>query len=350
MKPSIQKATYILLFLVLSTIILMNAGSVLKPFAFALIAVSIYLKPAQWVERSGVSRAWSIFIVMFCGSAIILVFGYFISRETVEVMTSLKSELNIDQPSQAIADKINEKVPNEWVHLDKQEVTDSVKKWMGDVGVPFIGDTFKSTGYILSNGVLTLIYTFFILLYRKGIAEAISNLGSMSSLSKSNDVLRKIIGTGQKYITGLGMLILLLSTLYATTFWLFGLDYPVVFAVVAATLAVIPYVGTTLGASLPVIYAYLYYDNHFIALGLIVAIMGIQMLEGNILTPKIVGGNMKLNPLVSLMAVVIGNFIWGLAGMILFLPLMAMIKIILEHTQSLKPIADLSGQNLEKTD
>ena len=350
MKPSLEKITFVLLFLVLSTIILIYAGPILKPFAFALIAVSIYHKPAAKIESFGVSRFWSVFLTMVVGSVIVVLVGYLVSRETVQVMSTLKSELNVEKPSETIAKSINEIAPGNFINLTRDEVSAGIKKWLGDSGLPFLGNTFKSTGFIISNALLSFIYTFFLLLYRRGIAEVISNLGSRTFSKRVNELIPRIINTGKHYITGLGILILILAILYGITFSLFGLDYAIVFAIVAALLAIIPYIGTTLGASLPVIYAYLTYDNHFIALGLIASIMLIQTIEGNFLTPKIVGGNMKLNPFASLVAVIVGNFIWGLAGMILFLPLVAMSKIIWDNTDSLKALAYLSGEEITETD
>lgn len=348
MKLSIQKGAYILLFIVLATIVAVYAGNILKPIVFAFIAATIYLKPARWIEKRGMNRVGSVFLVILLGTLLFAGFGFLLTKETVAVMTTLKSELNIDQPSETIAEGINAQMPDDWINLTKKQVSDTSRKWLGDVGVPFISNTFKSTGYILSSVILSMIYTFFILIYRRGIIDAISSSSSRSSSSNRTKLVQKIITTGQQYISGLGMLILLLSILYGITFWLFGIDYPIVFAIVAATLAIIPYIGTTLGASLPVIYTYLTYDNYYIALGLVACIIAIQMLEGNLLTPKIVGGNMKLNPLASLMAVVLGNFVWGLAGMVLFLPLAAMLKVIFEEIDDLKPIAKLSGQDLIK--
>ncbi|OEK02915.1 hypothetical protein BFP97_15895 [Roseivirga sp. 4D4] len=348
MKLSIQKATYILLFVIASAMIAIHAGNILKPMVFAVLAATIYLKPAQWIEKRGLGRAASVLLTLLLGTVILTGFGYLLANETVQVMTTLKTELNIDKPSQVIAEELNSQLNSEWLYLDKNEVSDTFRKWLGDVGVPFISNTFKSTGYIISNAALSMIYTFFILLYRRGIVESILKIWSNSEESDQSIIINRILKTGQQYVGGLAALIVLLSILYAITFWAFGLEYAIVFAVIAATLAVIPYIGTTLGASLPVVYAYLSYENHYIALGLIACIMTIQMLEGNFLTPKIVGGSMKLNPFVSLLAVVFGNFIWGLAGMILFLPLAAMLKIVLMETNSLHPIGELMGQNLIK--
>ncbi len=346
MKLSIQKVSFILMFIVLSAVIMIEAGVIIKPLAFAFLAASIFLKPVRWLEKKGMGRIWSALTAMLTGSLIIGVFGFFLASETIQVMTTLKSELNVEQPSQAIANKINENLPVSQLHLSKDEVAGTFRKMLSDVGVPLISDTFKSTSYIMTNGLLSLIYTFLILLYRQGIVRVIMQIGSSTFSEKSAGLLRKILKTGQQYLSGLGIVIIILAVLYGLVFRAFGLDYPIVFAVVAATLAVIPYIGTTLGASLPIIYAFLSYDNHYIALGLIASILAIQLLEGNLLTPKVIGGNMELNPLASLFAVVAGNFIWGLAGMVLFLPLAAMLRIVFEHNKSFKPLADLAGKDL----
>lgn len=346
MKLSIQKASFILLFIVLSAVILIEAGVLIKPLAFAFLAASVFLKPVRWLEKKGMGRVWAALVAMVSGSLLIGVLGFFLVSETVEVMTTLKTELKVEQPSQAIANEINKNLPASQMHLTKDEVAGTFRKMLSDVGMPLISDTFKSTSYLVSNALLALIYIFLILIYRQGIVKVIAQIGSRAFSEKSATLLHKILKTGQQYLGGLGILITILAVLYGLVFRAFGLDYPIVFAVVAATLAVIPYIGTTLGASLPVIYAFLSYDNHYIALGLIASILIIQLLEGNLLTPKIVGGNMELNPLASLFAVVAGNFIWGLAGMVLFLPLAAMVRIVFEHNKSLKPLAELAGKDL----
>ncbi|GAB5522372.1 MAG: AI-2E family transporter [Roseivirga sp.] len=348
MKLSIQKAAFILLFIVLSAVIMIEAGVIIKPLAFALLATSIFLKPVRWLEKKGIGRIWSALIAMITGSLIIAVFGFFLTSETIEVMTTLKSELNVEEPSQAIANEINKKLPGNTMNFTKDEVAATFRKMLSDVGMPLISNTFKSTSYFVSNGLLALVYTFLILLYRQGIVRTVTQVGSSAFSEKSASLLHKMLKTGQQYLSGLGIVIVILAVLYGLIFKAFGLDYPLVFAAVAACLAVIPYIGTTLGASLPVIYAFLSYDNHYIALGLIASILAVQLLEGNLLTPKVVGGNMELNPLASLIAVVAGNFIWGLAGMVLFLPLAAMMRIAFAHSHGLKPLAELAGKELTK--
>lgn len=347
MNWTLQKTATLLVLIAVLGFIMIEAAIVLKPMAFSLLLASVFLWPVQKLEQKGVKSFWAVGLTMLTGSLLFVGFIYFLSVETVQAMSSIKTDMNV-QSSEEIMSSIQQKLPGDYFQMDKTEATGTLRKWMGDFGIPFISNTFKSTGYILTNGLLAFIYTFLILLYRSGIKQVLVRVKFEKLEEKTETILRKIVHTGQQYVRGLALLVLSLTILYAITFWLFGVDYPLVFATVAASLAIIPYVGTTLGASLPVIYAYLTYDNSLIALGLAISIVVIQTLEGNILTPKIVGGSMKLNPLSALVAVVLGNFIWGLAGMIVFLPLAAMMRVVFDQSRGLRSLADLSGQKITK--
>ncbi|MGW8123099.1 AI-2E family transporter [Roseivirga echinicomitans] len=346
MKVSLQKTAYALIILVLGVLILKQGGFLFIPLAFAFIGVSFYIRPVQWLASKGFNSFWSIFTPLITGTVIMFFVGYFMVSQMVQVAKSMDSDVNIENASGKIAELFNDKVPAGMMSIDAKEVSEKLKTFVGDFGMPLIGDTFKTTGTVLANGVLAVVFTFLMLLYRRGIADVVTHLGTRTNAKEQSQLLLRLAKTGQQYMSGLGILIVILTTLYTITFYSFGLKYSLVFAFIAATLAIIPYIGTTIGASLPVIYAYVTYDNHFIALGLIGCIVIIQALEGNFLTPKIVGGSMKLNPMASLMALVIGNYIWGLAGMILFLPLAAMARIVAKQIEALKPLAELSGDKI----
>jgi predicted PurR-regulated permease PerM len=121
------------------------------------------------------------------------------------------------------------------------------------------------------------------------------------------------------------------------------------FGFLAAVLAIVPYVGTFIGAALPVLYALFYYDPIWMPISIALFFWLVQIIESNYLTPKIVGGNLKINAFTSILSILIGASVWGLAGMILFLPFAAMIKTVCEQYKSLKPIALLIGEENYQT-
>ncbi|MFW6226956.1 MAG: AI-2E family transporter, partial [Bacteroidota bacterium] len=134
---------------------------------------------------------------------------------------------------------------------------------------------------------------------------------------------------------------LILGALNGTGLWLIGLDYPFLFGYFAAFLAIIPYIGTFIGGLIPTTYAIIYTDSLWTPLMVVALYSGIQALEGNILTPKIVGSKVSINPLFALIALITGGFMWGIAGMILFIPSLAILKVIFDQVDSLKPYGAL---------
>jgi predicted PurR-regulated permease PerM len=119
----------------------------------------------------------------------------------------------------------------------------------------------------------------------------------------------------------------------------------------AALLALIPYAGTFIGSAIPVLYALVHYDSFWMPITIAIFFWLVQLVESNYLTPKIVGGNLKINALTSIISIIIGASIWGIAGMILFLPFAAMLKTVCEEYVELKPLALLIGdQNYNSTD
>jgi len=119
--------------------------------------------------------------------------------------------------------------------------------------------------------------------------------------------------------------------------WAIGIDFPFLFGYLAAVLTIIPYIGTTIGGMLPTFYALVTYDSLWMPISVIALYLTIQTIEGNILTPKIVGNKVSLNPLFALISLLVGGLLWGIAGMILFIPIMAIVKVIFDHIESLQP-------------
>ena len=143
------------------------------------------------------------------------------------------------------------------------------------------------------------------------------------------------------------VLIIILGLANSLGLWIIGVDSPFLFGFLAAAMSIIPYVGTTLGASIPVLYAFMSHDSLWIPFAVAVLFWVIQLIESNFLSPKIVGSSLQINALAAILSLLIGASVWGIAGMVLFLPFMAMLKVICEEYEPLKPIALLIGNQNE---
>ncbi len=106
----------------------------------------------------------------------------------------------------------------------------------------------------------------------------------------------------------------------------------------------IPYFGLSLGSLLPAAYTLVTQDNPLKALGVIGVFLFVQALEGNFITPYIVGAKVSINPLAAIIVLILWENVWGLPGLVLALPLTAIIKVIFDSVDSLKPYGFLIGE------
>ena len=152
------------------------------------------------------------------------------------------------------------------------------------------------------------------------------------------------------YIAGLSIVISIIAVLNTIGLVSIGLKYAVFMGVVSAILTIIPYIGIFIGGLLPFVVALLTKDS-LIYPALVIAIMGfVQFLEGNFITPKIIGSKVNVNPLAAIIALVIGAQIWGIVGMMLAIPMTGILKILFSHYDRLKPYAFLLQSESEETD
>ncbi|MDR7132280.1 putative PurR-regulated permease PerM [Algoriphagus sp. 4150] len=211
-----------------------------------------------------------------------------------------------------------------------------------------IGDFAMKTVGSLTGLVLIPVFMFFFLLYRNHLTNVIINIykDKDPELVKIRIVsLRKVI---LNYIVGVVKVMGILAILNITAFSLLGIKHAVFFGTLGAILNIIPYVGPFFGAMLPMVYSFLTKDSLFYPVGVLVSYQIIQMIEGNFLTPKIVGGNVNLNAFITFLGLLIGGTIWGVAGMILIIPMMAILREIFDLSDTTRPYALLLGEEKEE--
>jgi predicted PurR-regulated permease PerM len=169
-------------------------------------------------------------------------------------------------------------------------------------------------------------------------------------LEKKNDtnyftIAKEVTEMAQNYISGLILVIAIIAILNTTGLLILGIKYAVFLGILSALLTIIPYIGIVLGSILPILVALLTKDSLLYAAG-VIAIFGlVQFLEGNFITPKIIGSKVNVNPLSAIIALIVGGAVWGIAGMILAIPILGIIQIILSNNKDLKPFASLISNN-----
>lgn len=189
---------------------------------------------------------------------------------------------------------------------------------------------------------------FFFLLYRDHLVNVLISIFRDADPSEVKSQLIRLRKVVLNYISGVGKVMVILAVLNITAYSLIGVEHAVFFGIIGAILNIIPYVGPFIGALLPMSYALLTMDNLLSPLLILAAYQAIQLLEGNFLTPKIVGSQVNLNAFLTFLGLLLGASIWGVAGMILIIPILAILREIFDLSDSTKPYALLLGEEIKE--
>jgi predicted PurR-regulated permease PerM len=200
-------------------------------------------------------------------------------------------------------------------------------------GSGVFGDALLATSNLITLFTLIPIYVFFILIYKENFKGFLSQLDKSASRSTLK-VAIEIKDMVHSYIVGLLLVIAIVAILNSVGLLVLSLKYAIF---ISAILTIIPYIGIFIGGLLPLMVALVTKDSLIYPLLVLVVIGTVQFLEGNLITPKIVGSKVNVNPLAAIVALVIGAEIWGIAGMILAIPLTGITKIIMSQYESLRP-------------
>jgi len=349
MSLSFQKLFFAIATVIAFFAILILAKPILVPLGFALLISFILYPLAKKLEIWGINKMFAAFFSMLI---MVIIIGGGISFFLTQI-TNLPNELSDFQDKimgllKDIIIYINSHVNLE-TDLEQDYIIEQLTEWFKNVAFPVAENTFYTTTSFLAGLLATIVYTFLFLIYRTGLTQAFIKFSPIDKREIAFNMFKKVQKVGQKYLSGMIVLIIILGLANSLGLWIIGVDSPFLFGFLAAAMSIIPYVGTTLGASIPVLYAFMSHDSLWIPFAVAVLFWVIQLIESNFLSPKIVGSSLQINALAAILSLLIGASVWGVAGMILFLPFVAMLKVICEEYEQLKPVALLIGdQNEDK--
>lgn len=344
MHLSFQKVFYVIASAIGLFAILILAKAVIIPIVFAFLVAFILLPLVRKFESLGANEIVSASLSIL-GLTLLVGGGIFLfSNQVIQLskdLTDFQSKIfDVFADATLLINKKIEFLP----YLEKGELLDKIKNWLGESAESLLGQTFNSTASFILGLLMSLIYTFLILIYRNGLVRALSSFYPQEHRERVFKMVKSVQQVGQKYLFGMIVVLLILGFVNSVGLWIIGIDNPFLFGFLAAVLSLIPYAGTLLGAVIPIIYSFITSDSIWMPISIVFFFWFVQVIESNFLTPKIVGGNLKINALTSILSIIIGASVWGIAGMILFLPLVAMLKAVCEEYIELKPLALLIGE------
>jgi len=200
-------------------------------------------------------------------------------------------------------------------------------------------------GGVLATAFLTPVYVFMLLLYKPHLVEFTHRAFGVANDNKVSEILTETKVIVQSYLVGLFIEFVILAVLNAVGLLILGIEYAIVLGVIGALLNVIPYLGGIITVLLFMVIALITKSPIYVVYVLALYAV-IQFVDNNYIVPKVVGSKVQLNALVSLFAVIVGAALWGIPGMFLSIPVAAILKVMLDRTDPLKPLGFLLGETL----
>ncbi len=217
-----------------------------------------------------------------------------------------------------------------------------------DSSLGLIRESLQSTTIVLANMVLIVLITYFMLLYRTAFKNFLLVQVNAKRRETVEQLLHQIQNLTKRYMFGQGLVIIILGLLIGSGLWLIGVPYPFFWGFLAGFLEIIPYVGTSIGGILPFFYMMMVSETIWQPLAVIGLYILVQQIEGNFISPNIMGKSIRINPLFVILGLFVGGITWGISGMILALPILAISKEIFRSFDIFEPLSYLMEDGLAR--
>lgn len=343
--PFYARLCMILLSIVLIIVLMYEAKEIIIPLFFSTLIAFLLLPLVKWMERHKLPRSLSAMLSILLFVLVVAMLFTFIGRQ----ITSFSEDLP------QLGTRIQEWIKQFQSWLDARYNVDyshqaaylnNLATAAGNyASVAAQGFLMAITGFIIWT-IFVFIFTFFILTHRALLKRFFIELFSSHYRGRVMDGMLQTRALANSYVLGLMIEMLIVAVLNCIVLLLFGVKYAILLGVIAAVLNIIPYIGIYSATALAAIIT-LGNSTPAHSLQVIIILLVVHFIDANILLPRIVGSRVKMNPLITVIAVLAGSMLWGIPGMFLFIPLAAILKIVFEKVDGLKPWAILMGTDEE---
>jgi len=334
-RENVKAFSHMSIIITFLVVLSIYARVVVIPIAFSLLFAIILNPFVRRLESLRIPRVPGIIVVLITFvlllSAFFLFSGYQLSL-LVRDLPGLQEKILalISDLSQTLQDRFGVSTPERNRYL--RDITERA--------APFFTGLLQSTGSAFTIILQIPIYVFLLLLYKERFKNFLSAIykGGQDESGVRIDEVKDVV---QGYVLGLFIVICVLAVLNSIGLLILGIKYAVFFGIFSAVLTVIPYIGNFIGGLFPVVVALVTKDTAWYAVGVVAVYAVIQFLEGNFITPNIMGSRVSVNPLVALISMIIGGQILGIAGLIIAIPMVGVLKLLFSHSRTLSPLVIL---------
>lgn len=332
----------ILQFMILVCVLLYFGKSLFIPLSFSMLISFILYPVCKWMEQKGISKGIAIFIaifgvMLFLGAVIYLLFTQVVAFSNEWHIFKEKLLETVNQLSILLAERFD---------ISDEKQTSFLENIVNTSGTEAIS-LLKITIYSISESLFYLliipVYSVLILYYRQLLVNVLYHVFATEKKEVVREILVETIHAYYNFIKGMLVVYLIVGLLNSMGLYLLGIPHPFLFGFIASILTFIPYVGIIISSLLPITISWITFNSIWYPIGVIMVFSFVQVLEAYVIFPFAVGSRLKINTLIILLVVILGGILWGAAGMILFIPLISIVKLIADRTKSLKTLSILLG-------
>jgi len=347
--PFYAKASLFFVGLYTVVSILSITQSIVVPLIFSLIIAIVLHQVVNFFVKIKINRIVAIVITLILTIAVIGGFGILLYSQA-----ALFSE---SWPKFVIkfTELFNESVSwaSGYFDISPHKIEAWITKTKGEM-FNADGTAIKNTIVSLGSGAVVMfiipVYVFLFLYYKPFLMEFFHKLFSEENHSAVGEVINQIKTVVQRYLVGLVLEVIIIAILNSAGLLILGIDYAILLGIIGALLNLIPYIGGIVAVALPMMIAIVTTSSPLTALYVLAVYYFIQLIDNNYIVPYIVASKVKINALVSIVAIFAFGILWGIPGMFLSIPLVAILKVIFDHFESLKPWGFVLGDTMPVID
>lgn len=341
-------STLVVLFLFFLFLGLSKAQSFFAPFATAMILAMLVLPLARRMEKTFLNRPAASLINTFMLFLISLGFFALLSFQVRSLMKDWpKIKETLEPKIEQAQNFILKHTPIDKKTFNYSPLQSSSSSSMGKKAAKSAASFFSVALGFLGHYLLTFIYVFFMLTYRRRFKKFLLRLFPKDQEGVVRKVMDRSTRVTEAYLLGKLLMIAILAGLYAVGLGVTGVKNFILISLLVAVFDLVPYIGNIIGFGIAIALGYLTSGGSNVLLGIILTFGIAQFVQTYILEPFVVGGKVNLHPFFTIVAVIVGNMVWGIIGMVLSIPLLAILHIIFNNIPSMQPFGYLLG-NKEK--
>jgi predicted PurR-regulated permease PerM len=333
-NTSITRSVLTWLQVILFSALILYWGKILFiPLFFGLLIAIVMYPVCKWLENRGLNKIYAITICLLIVTLLIaallalLVWQLKVfSKDAPLILNRLESALQEFQLW--LTENTN-------INMNLQDTGN--EKFTAALG-NLLQSGFQGTINTLFIMFLTPVYTALFMYHRRILVQYIKLVTPGRYQHQLDMILKQTIHTYFNYIKGMILVYLFVGILNSIGLLALGVKHAILFGMLCAIMTIIPYIGIFISALLPISVIWLETGNIWYPLGVVAVFSFVQYLEANVIFPKVVGTQLHVSTLAMLIAIIVGGIIWGVAGMVLFIPFVAILKIISDNIEEWKPV------------